>query len=149
MKLFTRSKFIQSMMAATALTLFGLPVLAQSGFPSKAVTIITAFPAGSGPDSVIRQVGDKLSKLWSQPVLVQNKPGGGGFIAIEAAKSAAPDGYTLLQLDGEHLGALPVLYKSKNFCTIEQLRPGGNDFPDIFSGGRSHRFEMEKHERPD
>jgi tripartite-type tricarboxylate transporter receptor subunit TctC len=132
MKLFTRSKFIQSMMAATALTLFGLPVLAQSGFPSKAVTIVTAFPAGSGPDSVIRQVGDKLSKLWSQPVLVQNKPGGGGFIAIEAAKSAAPDGYTLLQLDGEHLGALPVLYKSKNFVPLNNFDPVATIFRTSF-----------------
>ncbi len=132
MKLFTRSRFIQSLLAATALTVFGPPILAQSNFPNKPVTVITAFPAGSGPDSVIRQVGDKLSKLWNQPVLVQNKPGGGGFIAIEAAKNAAPDGYTLLQLDGEHLGALPVLYKSKNFVPLNNFDPVATIFRTSF-----------------
>jgi tripartite-type tricarboxylate transporter receptor subunit TctC len=100
------------------------PASAQtSSFPTKAVTIVTAFPAGSGPDAVLRQVSEKLSKLWNQPVLISNKPGGGGFIAIEATQRATPDGYTLLQLDSEHLAALPHLYKSKNFVTLNSFDP--------------------------
>ena len=95
----------------------------SSTFPNKPVTVVTAFAAGSGPDAVLRQVGDKLSKLWGQPVLINNKPGGGGFIAIEATRRAAPDGYTLLQLDSEHLSALPLLYKSKNFVTLDNFDP--------------------------
>src|SRR3954454_20160740 len=106
---------VQALLAASALAL-GLPALAQpSSFPNKAVTIVTAFPAGSGPDAVLRQVSEKLSRLWGQPVLINNKPGGGGFIAIEASQRAAPDGYTLLQLDSEHLAALPLLYKTKGY----------------------------------
>ncbi|MBU4610468.1 tripartite tricarboxylate transporter substrate binding protein [Achromobacter sp. GG226] len=94
-----------------------------SAFPSKPVTIMTAFAPGSGPDAVLRLVADKLSRDWSQRVLVENRPGGGGFIAIEAARRAAPDGYTLLQLDSEHLGALPHLYKSRNFVTLDHFDP--------------------------
>ena len=96
---------------------------AQVNYPTKPVNLVTAFAAGSGPDAVLRQVADKLSKLWNQPVLITNRPGGGGFIAIEATRRAAPDGYTLLQLDSEHLSALPLLYKSKNFVTLDNFDP--------------------------
>jgi tripartite-type tricarboxylate transporter receptor subunit TctC len=121
MKHSTRSFFVKSLLAAAALAATGLPALAQSGFPNKPVTVVTAFPAGSGPDSVIRAVGEKLSKIWNQPVLINNKPGGGGFIAIDAAIRAPADGYTLIQLDNEHLAALPVLYKSKKFVTLNNF----------------------------
>jgi tripartite-type tricarboxylate transporter receptor subunit TctC len=113
----------QPLLAATALALC-LPVAAQAAsFPAKPVTIVTAFAAGSGPDAVLRQVSEKLSRLWGQPVLVNNKPGGGGFIAIEASQRAAADGYTLLQLDSEHLAALPLLYKSKGYVTLNNYDP--------------------------
>ena len=54
-----------------------------------------------------------LGTALNQRVLVENKPGGGGFIAIDAVKRAASDGYTLLQLDSEHLAALQHLYKAR------------------------------------
>jgi tripartite-type tricarboxylate transporter receptor subunit TctC len=98
--------------------------LAQSSdFPSKPVTLVTPFAAGSGPDAVLRMVSDKLSRLWNQRVVIDNKPGGGGFIAIDQARRAAPDGYTLLQLDSEHIAALPHLYKSRNFVTLQHFDP--------------------------
>ena len=112
-------------LVATALSFFGLTAGAQTAgaFPEKPVNIVTAFAAGSGPDAVLRQVADKLSKLWNQPVMITNKPGGGGFIAIDAVQRAPADGYTLLQLDSEHLAALPHLYKSKNFVTLNTFDP--------------------------
>ena len=114
----------KSVLGAVAAATLCLPALAQTGnFPTKPVTIVTAFAAGSGPDAVLRQVSDKLSRLWSQPVLVSNKPGGGGFIAIESTQRAAADGYTLLQLDSEHLAALPHLYKAKGFVTLNAFDP--------------------------
>lgn len=101
-----------------------LPATAQPAhFPTKPVTIVTAFAAGSGPDAVLRQVSDKLSRLWGQPVLINNKPGGGGFIAIEASQRAAADGYTLVQFDSEHLAALPLLYKAKGYVTLNHFDP--------------------------
>jgi tripartite-type tricarboxylate transporter receptor subunit TctC len=94
-----------------------------SDYPAKPVTIITPFAAGSGPDAVLRLISDKLGRVWNQRVVVDNKPGGGGFIAIDAARRAAPDGYTLLQLDSEHIAALPHLYKSKGFVPLEHFDP--------------------------
>ena len=92
-------------------------------YPTRPVTVITPFPSGSGPDSVLRLVMERVSKQWGQPVLVDNRPGAAGFIAIDIAKRAAPDGYTLLQLDSEHMSALPLLYKSKNFVPFQQFEP--------------------------
>ena len=96
---------------------------AADPFPNKPVTLVTAFAPGSGPDAVLRLVAEKLGKTWNQRVVVDNKPGGGGFIAIESARRAAPDGYTLLQLDSEHLAALPHLYKSRGFDTLKTFEP--------------------------
>jgi tripartite-type tricarboxylate transporter receptor subunit TctC len=97
--------------ALTALTL-GLALTAQAQtFPTKPVRIITPFPVGSGPEGVARLVADKLSKSWGQPVTVENRPGGNGFIAIDAFKRGATDGTDLIQLDNVHLTAYPHLFK--------------------------------------
>jgi tripartite-type tricarboxylate transporter receptor subunit TctC len=115
----------KTIITATALFAWGLTAQAQTAtnFPNKPVNITTAFAAGSGPDAVLRQVSEKLSKLWGQPVMISNKPGGGGFIAIEATRRLPADGYNLLQLDSEHLAALPHLYKSKGFVTLQNYDP--------------------------
>ena len=68
---------------------------------------------------MLRLVAQKLSQNWKQSVTVDNRPGGGGFIAMEAARRGAADGYTLLQLDSEHLSAVPHLYKKRNFDTLK------------------------------
>jgi tripartite-type tricarboxylate transporter receptor subunit TctC len=88
------------------------PLLAQTPeFPTKAVRIITPFPVGSGPEGVLRLMSDKLSKLWGKPVVIENRPGGNGFIAIDTFKKGATDGHDLIQLDNVHLAAYPHLFK--------------------------------------
>jgi tripartite-type tricarboxylate transporter receptor subunit TctC len=116
------NRILSATLLATAAS-FAVPAVAQADFPNKPVTIVTAFPPGSGPDAVLRLVAEKLGKTWNQRVLVENKPGGGGFIAMDGVKRAAPDGHTLLQLDSEHLSALPHLYKSRNFVTLQTFEP--------------------------
>jgi len=111
-----------AVVAALAATL-STPAARAEDFPTKTVTVYTAFAPGSGPDAVLRIVADKLGKLWNQRVLVENRPGGGGFIAMEAARRAPADGYALLQLDSEHLAAVPHLYKSRNFETLKVFDP--------------------------
>ncbi len=118
-----KSPQLTSLALATLATLCLAATAQPLSFPTKPVTIVTAFPAGSGPDAVLRQVSEKLSKLWGQPVLINNKPGGGGFIAIEASQRAAADGYTLVQFDSEHLAALPLLYKAKGYVTLNNFDP--------------------------
>ena len=69
--------------------------LAQN-FPNKAVRMVVPFPAGGSTDIVGRTVAQKLSEMWGQPVVVDNRPGGGTTIGTDAVAKAAPDGYTLL-----------------------------------------------------
>ena len=94
------------------------------GFPAKPVRIITPFPVGGGPDGVARLVADKLSRAWGQPVVVDNRPGGNGFIAIDAFKRGAKDGTDMIVLDNVHLSAYPSLFKKlpydpeKDFDTL-------------------------------
>ena len=75
------------------------PVLAQedpSKYPSKPIHIIVGFAAGGGNDIIARVFGQKLSESLGQPVIVENKPGGGAIVATEYVAKSAPDGYTLL-----------------------------------------------------
>lgn len=113
----------RTLLLAALLAGLGTAAHAADPYPAKPVTIVTAFAPGSGPDAVLRIVADKLGKAWNQRVVVDNRPGGGGFIAIEAVRHAAPDGHTLLQLDSEHLAALPLLYKSRGFETLKVFEP--------------------------
>ncbi|MFZ4286374.1 Bug family tripartite tricarboxylate transporter substrate binding protein [Variovorax sp. HJSM1_2] len=111
--------------AALALALLGLAAgasLAQS-FPSKPVRIITPFPVGSGPEGVARLLADKLSRAWGQPVLVENRPGGNGFVAIDAFKRGAKDGHDLIQLDNVHLTAYPHLLSKLPYDAVKDFEP--------------------------
>lgn len=77
------------------------PAQAQT-FPTRTVRITTPFPAGSGPDAALRIVAERLAKKWGQPVVIENKAGGNGFIAVSAFKQGSGDGHDLLQLDNNH-----------------------------------------------
>ena len=122
---FFSSRAVQTVCIAASLWVTGLSAWAQTAatFPNKPVTVTTPFPAGSGPDAVLRQVSEKLSKLWGQPVLIINRPGASGFIAVDSVVRLPADGYNLLQLDSEHIGAVPHLYKSKNFVPFNSFDP--------------------------
>ena len=119
----TRRWALTAAVAALATPIAWAQAPAAASFPTKPVVVYTAFAVGSGPDAVLRLVAHKLSQQWKQSVTVDNRPGGGGFIAIEAARRAAPDGHTLLQLDSEHLSALPHLYAKRNFQTLQVFDP--------------------------
>jgi tripartite-type tricarboxylate transporter receptor subunit TctC len=105
---------------------------AAADYPNKPVTLMTAFAPGSGPDATLRLVAEKLGKAWNQRVLVENRPGGGGLIAMDAAKRAAPDGYTLLQLDSDHLAVTPHLYKARGSEAVKNFEPVASIFRTTF-----------------
>ena len=69
---------------------------AQDNYPVKPIKIIVPFAAGSAVDTLPRLVADRLSARWSQPIIVENKPGAAGNIGAEFVSRADPDGYTLL-----------------------------------------------------
>src|ERR1700742_4824495 len=94
---------------ATALALVALSAAtaqAQS-WPSKPVKVIMATAAGSAPDVVARIVTDRLSQIWGQQVLIINRPGAGGLIALQAMAAAERDGHTLYMPSSSSLVVLP------------------------------------------
>lgn len=96
-----------------ASVLFGTVVSAGAqSFPSQPLRVIAPFSAGSGPDSAMRIVAEQLAAQWKQPVLVDNRPGASGIIAVSAAKAAAPTGYELLLADVGHMSINPSMFKS-------------------------------------
>jgi tripartite-type tricarboxylate transporter receptor subunit TctC len=110
---------------ATAMAALGVcATTAQAqDFPTKPVRILTPFPVGSGPEGLLRLVAEKLSRTWGKPVVVENKPGGNGFIAIDAFKRGATDGHDLIQLDGVHLSAYPHLFKKLPYDSKVDFEP--------------------------
>jgi tripartite-type tricarboxylate transporter receptor subunit TctC len=107
--------------AATAVAAAG-PAQAAD-FPTKPVRILTPFPPGSGPETVLRLVAEKLQRRWGQPVIVENRPGANGFIAIDAFKRGATDGTDLIQLDNVHLAAYPHLFKKLPYDPARDFEP--------------------------
>ena len=86
-------------LAALALAGLGLACAGASlvqAFPAKAVRIVVPFPPGGGADALARILQPGLSRLWGQPVLVENKPGASGHIGADSVAASEPDGYTLM-----------------------------------------------------
>src|SRR5688500_2411279 len=69
---------------------------AQSAYPNKPVRIIVGYAAGGGTDVDARVIGEKLAERLGQPVVIENRPGGGARIAVDYVAAQHPDGYTIL-----------------------------------------------------
>lgn len=104
-----RASFALGALALASMT--GVRAQSASNWPSKSVRIINPFPVGGGPDGTSRILSDKLGRLWNQSVVVENRPGGNGFIAINEFKRGASDGTDIIQLDNVHIAAYPSLFK--------------------------------------
>lgn len=103
----------------------GLPfiALAQDAWPTKPVRIIVPFSAGGVADLLPRIVGEKVSRKWGQPVIVENKVGASGNIGMAEGARAEPDGYTLVLAPAGNLTVNPILFKDLPFDTYRDLTP--------------------------
>ena len=116
-------KSLAGLLAAAGATL-GLVGGAQAqAFPTKPIKIVTPFPAGQGPDVLLRILADKMGKALGQAVIVDNRPGASGFIAFDAVKRAAPDGYTLAQIDSFQVGTQPHLFAKLPYNVLKDFEP--------------------------
>ncbi|MBR0655149.1 Bug family tripartite tricarboxylate transporter substrate binding protein [Plastoroseomonas arctica] len=117
----------RSMLGALA----GMPLagraLAQSGdaWPSRPIRIVVGFAAGGATDITTRTIAPKLQSLLGQPIIVENRPGGGGNLATELVVRAAPDGYTLLMGTIGALAINPTLFGNLTFDPRADLTPIG------------------------
>jgi tripartite-type tricarboxylate transporter receptor subunit TctC len=99
-----------------------LPAAGQD-FPSKPITFIVPFAAGSATDQIARAIGQGITDATRQAVTIDNKPGAAGFIAAQQAAKAAPDGYTVLITTNTTHAANEHLYKSLPYDPVKEFAP--------------------------
>jgi len=111
--------------AALILFLAVCPAVAadRPTYPTKPIRVIVGFVPGGSADITARTVGQKLSELLGQPVIVDNRSGASGIIGSELAARAAPDGYTLLEATMTTHGIGPNLYQKLPYDPIKSFEP--------------------------
>jgi len=95
---------------------------ATAGFPSKPVRLVVTYPPGGTVDAVARILGPRLAQIWGQPVVIDNRAGGGGIIGAQAVLAAPADGYTLM-VDASNHAQNPALKKRMPFDTLKAFAP--------------------------
>ena len=115
-------------LAGAAGAALAAPALAQAPWPNKPVHFIVPFPPGQAADIFARMMAEKLTDVWKQQVVVENKAGGSGIPATEYAKAAAPDGYTLMVVSSGTFGVNPSLYPDLPYRPLVDFLPISNIF---------------------
>jgi tripartite-type tricarboxylate transporter receptor subunit TctC len=122
-------KYIVIVLCIAAMTLAWAiigPLQAQEDgakYPTRAIHIIVGFTPGGGNDLIARIVGQKLSETLGQPVIIDNKPGGGGIVSAEHVAKSAPDGYTLLVGASGAMAINPAVYTKLPYDPIRDFIP--------------------------
>src|SRR3989440_5811160 len=113
------------LIAMTAAVLLGSGAFAQS-WPQKPVRFIVPFPPGGATDISARLLGEKLTQIWGQTVVIENRGGAGGGVGAAEAARAAPDGYTLFFPSGSVVTANQHIYAKLNYDPEKDFVPVTN-----------------------
>jgi tripartite-type tricarboxylate transporter receptor subunit TctC len=118
------------LLRAFAVAVLGLVPLAAAAedYPARPVRIIIPLAAGGGGDVFSRALADELQKAWHQPVVVENRPGGGQNIGARACAEATPDGHTICVMSSEPAAYNEYLYKSIPYHPEKDFQPIANLF---------------------
>jgi len=119
-------RFVLAIYAVTLLSALSTVGMAQGVYPERPVRLITPYEPGGSTTIVSRLVGAKLTEMWGQPVVIDNRPGGNTVIGTQAVARANPDGYTLLfattTFAVNHLTARSLPYDSlKDFSPLANI----------------------------
>ena len=116
-----RDAFWAVPMAVAAVAAVPSTATAQPAWPAKPIRMLVGYAPGGPVDIVGRLTAQRLSELLGQAVLVENRPGAGATIAVEAVARAVPDGYTLLTAGGGELSIAPSIYPSLGYNPLKDL----------------------------
>jgi tripartite-type tricarboxylate transporter receptor subunit TctC len=108
---------------AGVLLLLGSAAAQAADFPNKLVRVIVPYPPGGGVDGMARPLADRLTRLWHQPVVVDNRPGAGTIVGADFVAKSPPDGYTLLFTSDSTITSNPFLYDKMPFDPVKDLAP--------------------------
>ena len=120
--LIQRRRLLQSVAFAVAATGAVSSALAQ-GYPNRSIKFIVPYSAGGLPDTVARIYAQRLGERLGQPVVVDNKPGAGGRIALNMTKAAKPDGQTVIVLPSGPMVLFPHVYKKLDYDAVKDFTP--------------------------
>jgi len=109
--------------AFLAALLLAASVASAQSYPTRAVKFVVPFPPGGGVDIVARAVGEKLSPRLGQPIVIENRPGGGTTIGTDAVAKSAPDGYTLLVSGIASQAIVHHLHPNRPFDFLRDFAP--------------------------
>ena len=110
--------------AIAGATLLVSTLAAAQSWPAQTVKIVVPFSPATGPDILARTIGAKLSEMWGQPVVIENKPGASGNVGASQVAKSAPDGYTLV-MAGNMLVINKTLYRNMQYDPFTDLEPIG------------------------
>ncbi len=96
---------------------------ASDAFPSRSIKIVVPFPAGGPSDVLARMIGQKMTEDWSQPVVIENRPGANTVLAAQQVAKSAPDGYTLLMAIDSTLAMNQYLYRTPPYDPFNDFAP--------------------------
>jgi tripartite-type tricarboxylate transporter receptor subunit TctC len=120
---------------------------AFANFPNKTVRIITSLPVGSGPDTTARKLAEVLSEKWKVPVIIENRPGGSGGIALDVYNREAADGHAIGYFDAGSIVGYPIMYnKPDSVATIEPVLPCWTVYLTLFASTQIKDFAALKEE---
>lgn len=116
---------------------------AQGSYPNKPIRLIVPFPPGGGTDMIARTVAQKLADQNKWSVIVDNRPGAGGNLGVDAAAKSAPDGYTLVMGQTSNLAINPSLYAKLPYDPIKDLAPVAlvSSSPIVMAAPANSRFK--------
>ncbi len=123
MKALLRSVLAAVATAALALPLAVLAAGPADGYPNRAVKLVIPYTPGAHADLLARTLAQKLSEMWKQPVVVDNRPGGGGSIGTGIGARSAPDGYTLIMSALGQLVVYPAMQKTPPYDLLTDFEP--------------------------
>jgi tripartite-type tricarboxylate transporter receptor subunit TctC len=110
---------VRRLLLCAAIGILAAPAGAQE-YPAKPVHIIVGFAAGGGNDIIARVFGQKLSESLGQPVIIENKPGGGAIVATDYVAKSTPDGYTLL-MSASGISINPAVYAKLPYDAVNDF----------------------------
>jgi len=112
--------------AAAIAVLAAVPLAAQAQqYPAQDIHFVCAFPPGSGADVLVRYFAEKVRPLTGRNIIVENKPGAGGKIALEYVARAKPDGYTVFVHAGSGVAASMSVFKNPSVDVVKQIQVAG------------------------
>lgn len=119
------NKLISTGLSMALATLTGS---AACAYPTKPVRVVVPFPPGQAADIFARLTANRLSQMWGQHIVVDNRAGGGGVPGVMVVKQALPDGYTILVGTSGTLGVNPNVYTKIPYDPVKDFAPASNIF---------------------